>query len=143
MRGERGRVQVGILLSPEPSPRIQDLTLTSVPDPSAELAAAAAHVVTVIDGAAGDRNDGPVDLGLPLAATTDRVAIERAIRATGARFGPVRLGPVIAASETSATWRLLGDRGEATLRLERDPATGAWSAIELKTTILERPNHAD
>lgn len=141
MRGERGRVQVGILLSPEPSPRIQDLTLTSVPDPSAELAAAAAHVVTVIEGVGG--GSGTLDLDLPLAEAVDRAAVDRAIRATAARFGPVRLGPAIAAAETSATWRLLGDRGEATLRLERDPATGAWSAIELKTTILERPNHAD
>ena len=144
MRGERGRVQVGILLSPEPTPRIQDLTLTSVPDPSAELTAAAAHVVGVIAGAAVGRGDaGALGLDLPLAGAVDRAVVERTIRATAARLGHVRLGPAIASASDSATWRLDGDRGEATLRLERDPATGTWSAIDLKTAIQQRPNHAD
>ncbi len=143
MRGERGRVQVGILLSPEPRPLIQDVTLTSVPDPSPELADAAAQVVAVINGHAGGRGPDAVGLELPLGPTLDRVALDRAIRATAARYGPVRLGPAIASSDTSATWRLHGERGEATLRLERDQPSGAWSAIELRTAILERPNYAD
>ena len=122
MRGERGRVQVGILLSPEPSPRIQDLTLTSVPDPSAELAAAAAHVVTVIDGAGGVRCRSPLDLA-PRRWPSTRIAPPSSARSgpPARASAPVRLGPAIAAAETSATWRLLGDRGEA------HPAPGARS----------------
>ena len=141
MRGERGRLQVGILLSPEPRPRIQDLTFTSVPEPSAELRGAAAGIVAAISSCADGRAPGGLDL--ELAASVDGAALDRSIRAASARVGPVRLGDVIASTDVSATWRLHGDRGDLTLRLERDPATGAMTAAELKTVVQSLPAHAD
>jgi len=78
-----------------------------------------------------------------LGPAVDQVGLERAIRAAGARFGPVTLGPVTAGSETSATWRLPGDRGDLSLRLERDPSTGTSTAVELQTVDLEAPVLAD
>ena len=38
LRGERGRVRVEILMSPERPPRVQGLTITSVPEPPPQLA---------------------------------------------------------------------------------------------------------
>jgi hypothetical protein len=141
MRGERGRVRVEILLSPEPRPRIQALTLTSAPEPSPEARATAARIVAAIDGgAAGSPWEG---FELALAPAVDQAAVQRSIRAASARFGPLRLGPVIAGTDVSTTWRLLSDRGELTLRLEHDPATGDVTVVELKTAALELPAHAD
>ena len=141
MRGERGRVKVGILLSPEPEPRIQDLTLTSVPDPSSELMGHAERLAATLAGEPGSLADALPDL--PLAEAVDRSALERAFQSAALRFGPMRLGPVIAGSDDAVTWRLLGDRGESTLRLERDPATGDLSAVELLTVARDAPPHAD
>ena len=73
----------------------------------------------------------------------DQVALERAIRAAGARFGPVSLGAVTAGSETSATWRLRGDRGDLTLRLERDAVDRDRRRVELQTVDIEPPILAD
>jgi Beta-lactamase class C and other penicillin binding proteins len=148
MRGERGRVRVQVLLSPESRPRIQALTLTSVPEPSPAATAAATCIVAAITAelgtgggtGGGSTLDGP---GLRLGEGVDRVGLERSIRAASARFAPCRLGPVIAVTETSATWRLLGDRGDLTLRLDQDPATGDVTAVELRTTALGLPRHAD
>jgi len=141
MRGDRGRVRVGVLMSPEPQPRIQDLTLASVPEPSGEVCAAATRIVAALcDGVGRSSLEGP---GLRLAVSVDRDALERSVRAASARFAPIRLGPVIAANDVSATWRLLGDRGELTLRLERDPASGDVTVVELKTAALDLPGHAD
>jgi len=141
MRGDRGRVRVEILLSPEPRPRIQALTLSSAPEPSAEAYTAAVRIVAAIDGGAGAsawEGSEPA-----LAPAVDQAALQRSIRAASARFGPLRLGPVIAGTDVSATWRLLGDRGELTLRLEHDPATGEVTVIELRTAALALPAHAD
>jgi hypothetical protein len=140
LRGERGRVKVELLLSPEPEPRIQALTLTSAPEPPADLSDLAAVVVTAIsDGPWGSLPD---PLTSRLASAVDQVALERAIRAAGARFGPVRLDAVTGGTEHAATWRLRGDRGDLTLRLERDPATGACTAVEVNTVDVEPPIHA-
>ncbi len=141
MRGERGRVKVAVLMSPEPRPRIQDLALTSVPEPSAEASSAADRIVVALsNGAAGPLSEAA---GLALAAVVDRDALERSARAAAVRFAPLRLGPVVASSEVSSTWRVLGDRGELTLRIDRDQTTGEVTVVELKTVALELPNHAD
>ena len=141
LRGERGRVRAEILLSPEPQPRIQALNLTSAPEPPVPLTDLAGVVVRAIsDGPWGTLPD---DLTVALAPAVDQVALERAIRAAGARFGPVALGAVTAGSETSATWRLRSDRGDLTLRIERDPATGTCSAVDLQTVDTEPPILAD
>jgi len=144
MRGDRGRVRVEILLSPEPRPRIQTLTLTSAPEPSAEACVAAAWIVAAIDRGGWTGPGSPQEpLQLKLAPTVDLTALEVAIRAASARLAPLRLGPVIAGTDVSTTWRLLGDRGGSTLRLEREPATGDLTVVELKTASLELPGHAD
>jgi len=141
MRGDRGRVQVGVLMTPEPQPRIQDLTLASVPEPSAEACAAAALIVAAIDG--GGTGSPREARAVALAPAVDQAALQRSIRAASARFGPLRLGPVIAGTDVSSSWRLLGEHGELTLRLERDPVSGTLAVIELKTVALELPEHAD
>ncbi len=140
MRGERGRVKVGILLSPEPEPRIQDLRLTSVPEPSRDLAAIAARIATML--MTSDAAD-LASLDLRPASALDPVAIDRSLRATAARFAPLRLGSPIAWTDIAATWRLLGDRGDLTLRLERDAVTGDLTALDIQTVALEPPPHAD
>ena len=141
MRGERGRVRVELLLSPEPDPRIQKLAFTSAPEPAAEATAFATTLTEAIsDGPWGQL---PAAVESTLADDVDRAALERAIRAAGARFGPVRLGPVTAGAETWATWRLLGERGDLTLRLDRDAATNLVTKVELLTAEIEPPIHAD
>jgi CubicO group peptidase (beta-lactamase class C family) len=121
MVGERGRVKVEILLSPERPPRVQALTLMSVPDPSPALAAIADRLAALL-GTPGP--SWPSDV--PLAASADRPAIERGLRAAEARFGPVALGlPTAGDGEKSASWRLSGDRGDLTLAIELDAPGGA------------------
>ena len=139
MCGERGRVRVEMLLSPEPVPRIQTLNLTSAPVPSPDLVELAAIVVAAISE--GPWGTLPEALSSALGPAVDQVALERAIRAAGARFGPVRLDVVTAGSEHAATWRLRGDRGDLTLRVERDASSGA-AIVELTTTDIEPPIHA-
>lgn len=140
LRGEHGRVKVELLLSPEPGPRIQALNLTSAPEPPSHLVDLASIVVAAIsDGPWGSL---PEALASGLAPTVDQAALERAIRAAGARFGPLRLDAVTGGTEHAATWRLRGDRGDLTLRLERDPATRACTAVELNTVDIEPPIHA-
>jgi CubicO group peptidase (beta-lactamase class C family) len=141
MRGERGRVKVGILLSPEPVPRIQDLTLASVPEPSPEAGSAAARIAAIISS--GSDASALSDAGLAVGPSVDRDALERSIRAASARYGACRIGPVIAGTDVSSTWRVVGDRGFFTLRLDRDPASGEFTVVELRTEALEPPNHAD
>ena len=121
MRGERGRVKLEILLDPERPPRVQAFKLTSVPEPSGGLAAIAARLA----GLLGEPGPAWPD-DLPLAASADRKAIERELRAAEARFGPVVLGPSIAGDgEKTGAWRLKGERGEVELRLELERPGGA------------------
>jgi len=130
MRGERGRLRVEILLSPELPPRVQALNLTSVPEPSPELTAAAARVVEALAPAAIERGAIPDDL--PLTPAVDHAALGRALRATEARFGQLRLGPPIGGDGVrSTTYRLLGDRGNVELALEWDAGAGALSSVGL------------
>ncbi|NJD28682.1 MAG: beta-lactamase family protein [Chloroflexi bacterium] len=130
MRGERGRARVEILLSPELPPRVQMLNLTSVPDPSPPLADAAARIVAALSPADGTAAAIPADL--PLGPGVARAAVGRALRATEARFGTLRLGPTIGGDGVrSATYRLLGDLGRVELALEWDPDAGALSSVGL------------
>jgi len=138
MVGERGRVKVEILLSPERPPHVQSLTLTSVPDPSPALAAFADRLAALL-GTPGP--SWPSDV--PLAASADRPAIERGLRAAEARFGPVALGlPTAGDGEKSATWRLSGDRGDLTLAIELDAPDGAvekatFAPVSMETPVLD------
>ena len=134
MNGLRGRVHVEMLLSPERPPRVQGLTLTSVPDPSALLTAYATRLVALLTEAAPA---WPSDL--PLAVGTDRISVERALRAAAARFGPVIVGRATAGDgEKTATWCLSGDRGDLDLQLELEDAGGSL----VKAGFVPRPMQA-
>ena len=140
--GERGRVRVEMLLSPEPEPRIQALNLTSAPEPP-----------TGPGGSRGRRRRGdlgrtvgrrcPTTLADALAPAVDQVALERAIRAAGARFGPVtpRAG--------HGRLRDLGDMAPSRRSRRSDPPPGArpghrdMPAVELQTVDTEPPILAD
>ena len=96
--------------TPSIPPRVQALTLTSVPDPPPALAAIARRLAGC-SGAGPGLAAGPATRGR---STVD--AIGRALRAAEARFGPVTVGdPIASDGATSATWRLTGERGDLDL----------------------------
>lgn len=140
--GERGgRVRVEILLSPEATPKIQTFSVNSVPEPPAALRDAAATLVVAMT----PREVGPVSIDWPAALTAgdgvDVGAVVRAMRATEARFGPVRLGPPIAGDGTTkATYRLESSRGKLDLVLEHDPSADCLSAVSIVPVRLEQPD---
>ena len=137
LAGERGRVKVEILLNPERPPRVQWLDLTSVPEPPEALAAVAERVVDLL---ALPAPAWPDDLAL--AASVDRAALGRELRATEAVFGPLTLGPATAGDgEREASWCLHGERGDVTLSMERDRDGGALRSIALVPVTRESPVH--
>src|SRR6185437_8374096 len=119
LRGERGRVRIEILMTPERPPRVQKLAIVSIPEPPARLATVAERIVALLEHPAPA---WPVDV--PLGAEVDRDALDRTLRAAEAVWGPVRLGPAIGGDgRTVARWRLPGPRG--TLELELTVAEAA------------------
>jgi serine-type D-Ala-D-Ala carboxypeptidase/endopeptidase len=135
LRGERGRVRVEILLSPELPPRVQALNLTSVPEPPAALAAAAERIVAALTVPDGGAPAWPAELAIGPAL--DPAVLGRSLRATEARFGTVRLGSVIAGDGAKeATFRLDCARGHLDLALTRDPATGQLTKVRLRPERL-------
>ena len=135
MRGERGRVEVEILVSPEPEPRIQTLAVTAVADPSPEirrvgelLLEAASRPVPAWPGSltAGD--------------ALDTEAVVRALRAASARFGAMRLGASIAGDgRTGATFELVSERSRALLEVVLDATSGAVTTAVLRARQREAP----
>lgn len=141
MAGRTGRVRVEILLSPEQPPKVQTFAVTSVPEPPAFLRDAAAAIVAALQPT---DQPGPVVIDWPrrvtVSATVDVGAIVRSMRATEARFGPVRLGPALAGDgETKATFRLDSPRGRVDLVLELDPAVACISSFALVPARLSAP----
>jgi CubicO group peptidase (beta-lactamase class C family) len=135
LRGERGRVKVEILLSPELPPRVQTLNLTSVPEPPASLRSAAERIADVLSAKDGTPPGWPADL--PLAPSVDPTALARSLRAGEARFGPVRLGHAIAGDgRRAATFRLVCSRGSLDLALEREEDTAILTAVRLTPARL-------
>jgi CubicO group peptidase (beta-lactamase class C family) len=134
-RGERGWLRLGALLSPEPSPRLQRLTVDAVLDPAPALMAAAGSILA----AAATGPSLPPELAV--ADAVDRDGFARAAQAGSARFGRMRLGlPVAGDGATTATWVLETERGgEGRLRLGLDAASGALTAIELTVAQREPP----
>jgi serine-type D-Ala-D-Ala carboxypeptidase/endopeptidase len=119
LRGERGRVRIEILMTPERPTRIQKLAITSIPEASAALAGVAERVVALILRPAPA---WPEDLALT--ADVDREALDRTLRAAEAVWGPVDLGPVIGGDgRTVARWRLPGPRGDLELELATAEST--------------------
>lgn len=141
LKGERGRVRVEILLSPEVPPKVQTFALTSVPEPPAALRDAAARIVAALtpsDGPGAVSIDWPGEL--TVAPAVDLGAVARAMRATEARFGPVSLGPSTAGDgETKATFRLESPRGRLELALELDREAGCLSSVSIVPVKLVPP----
>jgi CubicO group peptidase (beta-lactamase class C family) len=139
LRGERGRVRVEILLSPEIEPRVQALTVASVPDPAPELRAAADAVVRALESASPA---WPPELAL--GPDVDAAALGRSMAAAAARFAPIERTLAIACDGSgSATFRLIGARGSVDLKLKLDPASGSWTVAALVPVTLEPPLFAD
>jgi CubicO group peptidase (beta-lactamase class C family) len=139
LRGDRGRVRVEILLTPQQPPLVQALTLTSVPQPPPALQAAAERIVAALAVGDGEAPVWPSELAI--AETLDRSGLARALRATEARFGKVRLGPSLAGDGVrTATFRLQCVRGELELVLERDPDTGGLTKVRLRPSRLAPPD---
>ena len=138
LHGERGRVRIEILLSPEHMPRIQKLTITSVPEPAAALRVIAERLAELL-GEPGPSWPSDVALAVP----GDRAAIERALRAAEALFGPVTLGATIAGDGMrEAAWRLVGERGELDLQLELDVSRVFVSKVAFVPRKMSGPIHA-
>ena len=126
-----GRVRVEIRLSPEAPPLVQAFNVTSVPAPAEALRTRGAALVAVING---ERPAVPSEFDLR--PDLDRAALDRIVRIVGARYAPLVLGPTTAGDGTiTATWRLLGDRGELDLMITLDGDLDQITAL----TIAQRP----
>ncbi len=140
LTGERGgRVRVEILLTPESTPRVQTLAITSVPEPPHPLRHAAEELVHTInrDGAGGV--EWPADLAV--GPDVDLAAMRRQLRATEARFGPLELGPAVDGDgERKVTFRLHGARGHLELALSYDPDARCVATISLTPVKLVPPD---
>jgi hypothetical protein len=135
LRGERGRVRVEILLGPELPPRVQKLTVTSVPEADTSLQAIGELLAGLL------RQTGPsLPPSLRLASPADVPAIELALRAAEARFGPVTLGERTAGDGVkTGTWPLTGERGELDLELELATPGGPVLKIALVPRMMSPP----
>ncbi len=132
LRGERGWLQVAMLLNPEPEPRIQGLRVTAVLDPAPALVGVAQRLLAASAG-----GGWPDDLDAK--AEVDRSVVLRGLRVLAAWHGDgvPPLGPVIAGDgETSATWEV-GSPAVGTLRVALDKETGIVAAVEV--SAAERP----
>jgi CubicO group peptidase (beta-lactamase class C family) len=142
LRGEHGRLRVEILLSPELPPKVQALTLTSVPEPPAALQAAAARILAALAPTNGAAAAWPEDL--PIGPGVEAAAVSRGLRAAEARFSPLHLGPAVAGDGIrNATFRIICARGTLDLAIERDPDTGILASVGLVPVPLEPPTFAD
>ena len=116
LEGDRGRVQAEIMLDPQPTPKVQSLELTSVPEPDPRVRAAAEAQVAAANG------DGS-EPSLVLVRTL---------------FGRCTMGRPIAADALSATFRVSGERGELDLAVTIDGTTGGLASATW-TPRLTRP----
>jgi CubicO group peptidase (beta-lactamase class C family) len=137
--GERGRVRAEILLSPELPPRVQSLSLTSVPEPPAALREAADRVVAALAAPADGAGASSADV--PLGPDVDRSTLARSLRAAEARFGAVRIGKSVEGDGArKATFRLDCARGALDLAIDWDPGTGLLTAVTLVPVRLTSPD---
>ena len=127
LRGERGRVRIEILMTPERPTRLQKLAITSIPEAPPQIAALARRVVELL---AHPAPVWPEDV--VLAPDVDRSELDRNLRAAEAVWGPVQLGSLIGGDgRTVARWRLPGPRGDLELELatEESPTDGDGSIV--------------
>ena len=136
LRGARGgRVRVEILMTGERPPRVQTFELRSVPDPSPAMADAVRRVAALTAEPAPAWPDD-----LPLAAGIDRAAVDRALRAASALFGPLGVGPAIRGDgDRDVTLELRGDRGTVDLRLVLDTNSGAFARVSFVPRTVSAP----
>ena len=143
LAGERGgRVRIEVRMAPTGAPLVQALGLTVVGEPSAAILTVATSVVRTINAA------GPAEPALPgdvdVGPAIDRAALARVLRIVAARHSPLELGPAVAGDgAASATWRLLGKRGELDLEIERDAEAGLVTGLKLRQRPPVVPPHAD
>ncbi len=135
LRGNGGWLRVELLVSPEHEARIQRLVLTAVHDPSPALRELAGRVLAL---AAAPSPAWPADL--VAGPDVDLEALERSLRAAGARFGPMRLGlPTAGDGRTTATFEVVGDDGRAGITVAVDPDGGAVTVVALSAAEREAP----
>ena len=122
LRGPGGRLRVEIRLTPQRPPRVQTLTLTTVPTPSPTLRRA----VMMLRSSLNSSSPQVPEL-LAMAPEVDRAALTRLLRAGAAWAGQVREAEVLAGdgmAETSV--RLAGTRRDLVvgvrLAVDRPPA---------------------
>ena len=139
LRGKRGWLELDLLVTPEPSPRIQALRMAPVGDPSADLVAAAERLLETASLPAPAWPEV-----LVAGEALDVVAIDRSLRAAGARFGRMGLGlPIAGDGVATSTWELDTERGgRATLRVALDATTGVVTAASLQAAVRRPPNDA-
>ena len=143
LRGERGWLRCGLLVSPEPVPRIQAFAVTAVVEPSTALAAAGAALAAAAGG-------GGWPDGLGAAEAVDRVAVTRGLSVVAAWLGAVELGPLIAGDgTTTATWELVAPgagtpvgRARARLKVTLDAASGELAAVAVEAAPTSAPTEA-
>jgi CubicO group peptidase (beta-lactamase class C family) len=127
LRGEHGWLRVSIQVTPEPRPLVQSLGVTAVLDPSARLVGVASSLLTAASSSAASWPSA-----IPAASSLDVPAVERSLRAAGARFGAMRLRTPQAGDGTmTATWAVDGERGAVELRVALDGADGPVSVVAL------------
>ena len=134
LRGERGWVRLGLLVTPEPSPRVQRFAVTAVPDPS--------------DALLGHRGQDPRRRRVAVAglARRRRRPAQTSIwsRSNGRcgpprhASGPMRRGlPMAGDGTTTATFQVDGDDGRAELKITVDPESGAVTTVVLSAAERE------
>ena len=131
VRGERGWLELAILLSPEPAPRIQTLRVTPVLDPPPSLVDIATRLLAVATA-------GPWPDDVAAKEDVNRSTVLRGLRVIGAwADGTPALGALVAGDGVrTATWEL-GSPAVGTLRVALDPDSGAATAVEVNAA--ERP----
>ncbi len=135
LRGERGWLRLSILVTPEREPRLQQLALRAVGDPSPVLRDAAERLLAC---AAEPTPAWPVDL--PVGGKVDAGAVLRSLRAGGARFGAMRLGlPIEGDGRVSSTYEIGSERGPLELKVAVDPVTGALISATLLVRTRQVP----
>jgi CubicO group peptidase (beta-lactamase class C family) len=138
LRGARGWARLDLLVSPEPTPRIQSLQVTAIADPSETLVATAE---ALLHAAASPEHGWPV--ALAVGDALDTAVVLRQLHAGSARCGSMTLAlPTAGDGAATATWELATDRGRATLRVSLDAVSGAVAAAELRVPSRSMPVEA-